>query len=61
MLNGILEDQERSSSDRIEEAITRILDGLTFDHVQSVFQNGMSHLARVLENGGEYAYEQKRS
>jgi hypothetical protein len=36
----------------MEEAITRIFDEFTFDNVQSVFQNRMSRLGWVIENGG---------
>jgi hypothetical protein len=57
MLNGILKDQEFNSSDDIEEAITKAWDDLTFDDVQSVFQNWMSHLAWIIENAGEDAHE----
>jgi hypothetical protein len=57
MLKGILKDQEFNSSDEIEEAITRPWDDLTFDNVQSVFQNWMILLAWIIENRGEYAHE----
>jgi hypothetical protein len=39
MWKGILSDQEFHSSDDIEEAMTRVSDDLTFDDVQSLFQN----------------------
>jgi hypothetical protein len=39
MLKGLLKDQELSSSDEIEMVITRVWDDLTFDNVQSLFQN----------------------
>jgi hypothetical protein len=56
MLTGILKDQGFDSSDEIQEAITRIWDDLNFGNDQSVFQNWMSRLACVSENGGEYAH-----
>jgi hypothetical protein len=36
---------------------TKASDDRTFDEVQSVFQNWMSRLAWVIENGREYASE----
>jgi hypothetical protein len=39
MLKGLLKDQKLSSSDEIEMVITRVWDDLTFDNVQSLFQN----------------------
>jgi hypothetical protein len=51
MLRQILKDQDFDSSDGIEEAIISIRDDLSFDGVRSVFQNWMSRLACVLENG----------
>jgi hypothetical protein len=39
MLKGALKDHEFSSSDEIEEVITKVWDELTFDEVQSVFHN----------------------
>jgi hypothetical protein len=53
MLNGVLKDRKINSSDEIEKVITKIWDELTFDEVQSVVHNWMSHLAWVIENGGE--------
>jgi hypothetical protein len=52
-----LNDQEFNSSDEIEEVITMTLDDLISDSVQSLFQNRMSRLASVIENGREYAHE----
>jgi hypothetical protein len=40
-----------NSSDEIEEAITKVWDGLFVDELQSMFHNWMSRLARVIENG----------
>jgi hypothetical protein len=59
MLKGIQTDQEFNSSDEIEEAITRIWDDLTFDNVQSIFQNWISCPAWVIENRGEYSHESR--
>jgi hypothetical protein len=39
MLKIILKYREFNSSDKIEEAITKVWDELTFDEVQSVFHN----------------------
>jgi hypothetical protein len=39
MLNGVLKDREFNWSDEIEEAIKKVLDGLIFNEVQSVFHN----------------------
>jgi hypothetical protein len=55
MLKGVLKDCEFNSSDEIEEAITKAWDELTFDEVQSVFHNGMSHLASGIEWGKIYS------
>jgi hypothetical protein len=44
-------------SDNIEEAFLKIEKDLTFDDVQSVYRNWMSHLAWVIENSGEYVHE----
>jgi hypothetical protein len=44
-LKEILKDREFNSSDEIEEAIADAWNDLTFDDVQSVFQNWMSRLA----------------
>jgi hypothetical protein len=57
ILKGVLKDHEFHSSDEIEEAMTKVLDELTFDELQGVFQNWMSRLASVIENGGEYIIE----
>jgi hypothetical protein len=51
VLKETLKDQEFNSSDEIEEAIPRVWDDLTFDDIQSVFQNWMSHLAWVSRTG----------
>jgi hypothetical protein len=61
MFKGILKDQEFHSSNEIEETITRVWDDFSVDNVQSVFQNWMIRLAQVIENGGEYAHDYKRS
>jgi hypothetical protein len=53
VFEGILQDQEFNPSDKIEEAITRISDDFTFDNA---FQNWMSRLTWVIENGREYAH-----
>jgi hypothetical protein len=57
LLKGIFKDREFSSSDQIEEAITQVGNDLSFEDVRSVFQNWMSHLACVIETGGEYIHE----
>jgi hypothetical protein len=57
VLKGILKDQEFNSSNEIEQGIPRIWDDLNFGNVQGVFQNRMSRLVRVIENGGEHAQE----
>jgi hypothetical protein len=51
MLKRVLKDREFNSSDGIEEATTKVWNGLTFDEMQSVFHNCMSRLAWVIENG----------
>jgi hypothetical protein len=38
-LKGILKNQEFNSNDEIEKAMTRISGDLTFDNVQSIFQD----------------------
>jgi hypothetical protein len=57
MLKGVLKDRDLNSSDEIEEAITKVGDELTFDEVESVFHNWMSHLAWVIKNEGECIIE----
>jgi hypothetical protein len=57
LLKGILKDREFDSIDRIEEPITEIWNGLTFDDVQSVFLGWMKCLAWVIDNGGEHIRE----
>jgi hypothetical protein len=57
MLKGVLKDREFNSSDEIEEAIMKVRNELTFNEVQSIFHNEMSHLACVIENGREYILE----
>jgi hypothetical protein len=59
MLKGILKDRGFHSHDAIEEAITMAWNDLTFDEVESVFQNWMNRLRWVIENGGEYITEQR--
>jgi hypothetical protein len=49
MLKGVLKDREFNSNYAVEEAITKVWDELTFDEVQNVFQDWMSHLAWVIE------------
>jgi hypothetical protein len=56
-----LECQAFNSRDEIEETIARIRDNLTFDDVQSVFQNWMSRLAWVIGKGREYVHKYKRN
>jgi hypothetical protein len=51
MVKGVLTDGEFTSNDEIEEAITKVGDGLTFNELQNVFHNWMSRLAWVIENG----------
>jgi hypothetical protein len=53
----ILRDREFSSNDEIENAITQARNDLTFDDVQSVFQDWIRHLAWVTENDGGYISE----
>jgi histone-lysine N-methyltransferase SETMAR len=57
LLKGVLKYHQFNSSNEIEEAITKVLDGLTFDEVQSVFHNWMSRLACVTKNREEYIIE----
>jgi hypothetical protein len=56
-LTEILKDREFHSSDEIQQAIAEAWNDLTVDEDQSVFQNWMSRLAWVIENGGEYVHE----
>jgi hypothetical protein len=56
-LKGILKDRELESINEIEESITEIWNGLTFDGAQSVVLSWMKRLARVIENGGEHIRE----
>ena len=57
MLKGILKDQEFTSSDEVEEMITRTWTDLTFDDVQNVFWNWVSRLTWVIGNSGEYVHK----
>jgi hypothetical protein len=57
ILKGALKDREFNSSDEIEDEITKVEDGLTFDEVESFFHNWMSRRAWVIENGREYIIE----
>jgi hypothetical protein len=52
-LKGILKGREFTSSEEMEQAITRVWNDLAFDHVQRVFRNWMSRLSWVIENGRE--------
>jgi hypothetical protein len=54
MVKGVLKDREFHSGDESEEVIAKVWDELTFDEVQSIFHNWMSHLAWVTENRREY-------
>jgi hypothetical protein len=53
MLKGILKDRDFHSHDEIKEVITMAWNDLTFDEVQSVFQNWVNRLRWVIENGGD--------
>jgi hypothetical protein len=53
MLKGVLEGREMNSGDQVEEVIATVWNKLTFNEVQNVFDNGMSHLAWVIGNEGE--------
>jgi hypothetical protein len=57
MLKQILKDREFSSSDEIEDVMTQVWNGLTFDNVQSVFRDWTRRLAWVAENDGDYINE----
>jgi hypothetical protein len=48
ILKGVLEDGKFNSIDDVEDAIAKAWDDLTFDEVQNVFNNWMSHLHRLL-------------
>jgi hypothetical protein len=52
MLKGVLNNHEFNSSDEIEEAITKVWDGLAFDEVQSLFHNRMHGSLRTRESIG---------
>jgi histone-lysine N-methyltransferase SETMAR len=57
MLKAVLKGREFNSSNKVEQAITKVFDELTFDELQSVFCNGRNRLAWVIENGGEHINE----
>jgi hypothetical protein len=57
LLKGVLKDREFTASDGIEQAITKVWDELTFNEVQSIFHNWMSHLACAIANEREYIIE----
>jgi histone-lysine N-methyltransferase SETMAR len=57
LLKGILKDRKFTSSYEISAAIADVWNRLSFDDVQALFRNWMSHLAWVIENGGEYIKE----
>jgi hypothetical protein len=61
MLKQILRDREFFSSDEIKDAIAQLRNDLTFDDVQSVFQDWTRRLAWVAENDGEYSANKTRS
>jgi hypothetical protein len=52
-----MKDMELSIEDEIVEAITIIWEGVTFDTLQSVFQEWIQRLNWVMENNGEYYFE----
>jgi hypothetical protein len=52
-MNGM----ELSTEDQIVEAITTIWRGVTFDTLQSAFQEWMQRLSWVTETNGEYYFE----
>jgi hypothetical protein len=56
-IEGSLKDGKFNSSDENEEATTKVWDEPTFEEVQSVFHNWMSHVAWVIKNRGEYIIE----
>jgi hypothetical protein len=56
-LKGIFKDREFSSNEQVEDAITQVWNDLSFEDVQSVFQNWMSRLACVIDTGGEQTRE----
>jgi hypothetical protein len=45
MLKGVLKDPEFNLSDEIKGVVPKVWDEFTFDEVQSVFHNWMSHFA----------------
>jgi hypothetical protein len=49
-----------NSNDEIDEAIASVWPHLSFDPVQSVFHNWMSHLAWVIKNDEIYSYINKK-
>jgi hypothetical protein len=52
MLKEILKNREFPSSDAVQTAIAEVWNPLSFDDMQNVFPNWMSHLAYVIENEG---------
>jgi histone-lysine N-methyltransferase SETMAR len=57
MLKQVLRDREFSLSDEIEDAIAQAWNDLTFDDVQSVFQNWIRRVVWVAENDRQYINE----
>jgi hypothetical protein len=49
VLKEILKNREFNSIDEIEEVTASVWNGVTFDDVQSVFLNGMSHPAWAIK------------
>jgi hypothetical protein len=49
---------ELSTEDQIVEPIATISRGVTFDRLQSMFQEWMQRLNWVIENNGEYYFEE---
>jgi hypothetical protein len=60
MLKWILRGREFSSSDEIEDAIAQGWNDLSFEDVQSVFQDWIRRLVWVAENDGEYIRESNK-
>jgi hypothetical protein len=53
-----MKDMELSTENQIIAVITTIRRGLTFDTLRSVFQEWMQRLNWVIENIGEYYFEE---
>jgi hypothetical protein len=57
VLKKLVTDREFVSNDQITHAMTGVWDNLTFNFIQSVFQNWTSRVVWVIEAGGAYILE----